>query len=373
MNLQIRSVETKSELKQFVQFPYDLYKGNKYWIPPIKSDEITDLTKEKNPAFEFCEAKLWLVYKGKKVAGRIAGIINHRYIKKWEDNAVRFGWIDFVDDREVVELLFSAVEKWAKEKGVDSIHGPLGFTDFDPEGTLIEGYEELGTLGAIYNYPYYGSHIEAMGYKKDVDWVEFQVKGPFPVDEKVARIAEVVKKRMGLRVLEVKKSKELLPYAHEIFEVLNAGFSKLYGFVELSPKQIDKYVKQYFSYIKPEYVPVVLDNDNRVVAFGITMPSLSKAFQKAGGNLFPFGFIHILKGMKKNKDVDLYLTAVRPDLQDKGVNAILIHETNKLFDLNKIEFVETNRELEENEKVQAQWKFYNHRQHKRRRCYRKAL
>lgn len=373
MGVIIKEVTNKSETKKFVNFQFDLYKNNKYWVPPLKADEVTDLSPDKNPAFEFCEAKLWLAYKDDKIVGRIAGIINRRYIEKWKNNYARFGWVDFIDDPEVSDALFDTAEKWAKEKGVESIHGPLGFTDFDPEGTLIEGYEEVGTLGAIYNYPYYPEHIERLGYKKDTDWVEYQVFGIKDIPEKVSRIANIVEKRLGLTIVKAKKAKDLLPYAHDIFHVLNAGFKDLYGFVELSPAQIDKYVKQYFSFIKPEYVPVILDKDGKVAAFGITMPSLSSAFQKAKGSLFPFGFWHILRAMKNNKGLDLYLAAVRPDLQDKGLNALFMHETNKLILKYNIEFVETNRELEGNEKVQAQWRHYNHRQHKRRRCYIKKL
>jgi hypothetical protein len=373
MSVVIKEVVSKSDLKKFVQFQYDLYANNKYWVPPLKSDEITDLSKDKNPAFDFCESKMWLAYKDNKIVGRIAGIINKKYNEKWKDNTARFGWLDFIDDEEVSQKLLKTAESWVKGKGIESIHGPLGFTDFDPEGTLIEGFEEVSTLGAIYNYPYYPKHIEKFGYIKDIDWVEFQVTGLVEVHEKVARIAEVVKARVGLEVLKVKSAKELLPYAHEIFHVINSAYRDLYGFVELSQKQIDKYVKQYFGFIKPEYVPVVLDKEGRIAAFGITMPSLSKAFQKAKGSLFPFGFYHILKAMKNNPNADLYLTAVRPDLQDKGVNAVLMHETNKLFVRNNIQVIETNRELEGNEKVQAQWSFFNTRQHKRRRCYKKKL
>ncbi|MBU1101303.1 MAG: hypothetical protein KKA84_12955 [Bacteroidetes bacterium] len=373
MGVIIKEVTNRSERKKFVNFQFELYKNNKYWVPPLKSDEVNDLSEDKNPAFEFCEAKLWLAYKDDKIVGRIAGIINRRYIEKWKNNYARFGWVDFIDDHEVSDALFETAEKWAKEKGTEFIHGPLGFTDFDPEGTLIEGFEEVSTLGAIYNYPYYPEHIEKLGYKKDTDWLEYQVFGIKDIPEKVSRIANIVEKRQGLTIVKAKKAKDLLPYAHDIFHVLNAGFKDLYGFVELSPAQIDKYVKQYFSFIKPEYVPVILDRDGKVAAFGITMPSLSRAFQKAKGSLFPFGFLHILRAMKNNKGLDLYLAAVRPDLQDKGLNALFMHETNKLILKYGIEFVETNRELEGNEKVQAQWRHYDHRQHKRRRCYIKKM
>jgi hypothetical protein len=256
---------------------------------------------------------------------------------------------------------------------MDSIHGPLGFTDMDGEGTLIEGFEETGTLGAIYNFPYYAEHIEKSGYVKEADWIEYEVTMNSEVNKTVQRIAQIALTRNNLTVLRVKKAKELLPYAKEIFFLLNEAYKDLYGFVELSDKQIDMYVKQYFSYIIPEYVPVVLNSDNKVVAFGITMPSLSDALLKSNGRLFPFGFIRILKAMKKSKKADLYLTAVSPAMQNKGINAILIHEVNKVFVKNGIEKVETNRELEINSKIQAQWKFFESRQHKRRRCYKKDL
>jgi hypothetical protein len=257
---------------------------------------------------------------------------------------------------------------------MSEVHGPLGFTDMDGEGTLIEGFEEMSLLGAIYNYPYYPKLIEQNGCIKDIDWVEFQVTMTSdPVPEKISRISEIALKRNNLHLLRVKKSKELLPYAREMFYLINNAYKDLYGFVELSDKQIDMYVKQYFGFVKPEYLPIVLNDKNEMVAFGITMPSLSKAFRKANGSLFPFGFIHILKAMKNNPGLDLYLTAVRPDMQDKGVNAVLMNEINKLIIDKKITTVETNRELEDNTKVQAQWRFFEHRQHKRRRCYKKEI
>jgi GNAT superfamily N-acetyltransferase len=373
MLITIKEVNTPKELKNFIKFPYLLYKGNPYWVPPMLLDEKKVLNKEKNPAFEFCDVKLWLAYKNGKIAGRIAGIINRRYIEAWKNNYARFSYIDFIDDTEVSKALFDAAEKWAIENNIEKIHGPLGFTDFDPEGMLVEGFEELGTFGAIYNYPYYVKHIEKYGYKKDVDWIEFQVKPPEQLLEKVDRIADIVSKKYGLKILRVKKAKELLPYGKEIFYLINRAYKDLFGFVQLSDKQIELYIKEYFGFIKPEFVPVVLDNQNKIVAFGITMPSLSKALQKNRGRLFPFGFIPMLKAMKNNNMADLYLVAVDPDMQDKGVNALLINEINKIFIKNKITLVETNRELETNLKVQAQWKEMDARQHKRRRCYIKNL
>jgi hypothetical protein len=373
MSVIIKEVENKSDLRKFIKFPFKIFKGNKYWVPPLIMDEFKTLIKEKNPAFDFCEAKYWLAYKNGEIAGRICGIINHKYNEKFKKKSARLGWVDFVDDEEVSESLFRTVETWAKEKGMTSIHGPLGFTDFDGEGMLIEGFEEVSTFGSIYNHPYYQRHIEKYNYEKDVDWLEFRVAFNESMPEKVSRIADAVAQREKLHILRVKKAKEMLPYARDIFYLINETYKDLYGFVELTDKQIDLYVKAYFGFIKPDYVPVVLDQNNKVVAFGITMPSLSEAMQKSKGKLFPFGFIYILKAMKNNPCADLYLTAVHPSLQNKGVNAMLINQTNTVFKKDKIKFVETNRELEGNAKIQAQWRFFDTRQHKRRRCYKKEL
>jgi hypothetical protein len=373
MNIQLKEVHTVRELRKFVSFQYSLYSGNNYWVPPLRADELKSLRADKNPAFDFCEATYWLAIHNGKIVGRIAGIINKRYNEKWNTKAARFGWFDCINDTEVSSALFNTVEQWARRNGMDSMQGPLGFTDMDGEGTLIEGFEEVSTLGAIYNYPYYPALLEHAGYSKDIDWIEYEVTMHAEIPETIKRIAEIALTRNHLTILKVKKAKELLPYAKEIFHVLNDAYKDLYGFVELSEKQIDLYVKQYFGFILPEYVPIVLDSQNHIVAFGIAMPSLSEALQKCNGRLFPVGFIHLIWAMKHQKRVDLYLTAVRPDMQNKGINAILIYETNKVFIKNKIAKVETNRELEVNVKVQAQWKYYEHRQHKRRRCYRKDL
>jgi len=373
MDVIIKELKAKKELKQFISFPYKLYKGNKYWIPPLKKDEFDILNKKKNPAFDFCDVKLWLAYENGKVVGRIVGIINHRYIEKWENKYARFGWIDFVDDENVAKALLETVEKWAKENGMEAVHGPLGFTDLDQEGMLIEGFEELGTIATIYNYPYYSKHLEKYGYSKDVDWIEFEVKVPKKVPEKIERIANIVKKKYKLTVLKTKSSKGLKPYAKEIFKVLNDAFEPLYGVVPLTEKQIENYIKQYIGTIPHKYISIILDESGKVGAFGITMPSLSKAFQKANGRLLPFGLIHILKALKHNNLVDLYLVAVRPDLQGKGVNTLIFKELIQISIDNKIEKAETNVELENNTKVQAQWKFFDRRQHKRRRCFIKHI
>jgi GNAT superfamily N-acetyltransferase len=373
MAVQLKEVTTLRELKKFAFFPYSLYRNNRFWVPPLRTEELNYLQKEKNPAFDFCDVKYWLALKDGKIVGRIAGIINKRFNERWNAKIARFGWFDFIDDSEVSSALLAAVEAWARASGMNHMHGPLGFTDMDGEGALVEGFEETSTLGSLYNYPYYTEHITTAGYLKDTDWIEFEVTMHPEVPEKIKRIAEIALERNKLKVLQVKKAKEIIPYAKEIFAVLNAAYKDLYGFVELSEKQVDMYIKQYFGFVRPEFVPIVLDAQGRVAAFGIAMPSLSRAMLKNNGRLFPFGAIRILKAIKNNRKADLYLTAVRPDLQNKGVNAILIYEMHKAFIKHNIQKVETNRELEDNSKIQAQWRFYDARQHKRRRCYKKDI
>jgi hypothetical protein len=360
MSVKIKEVLTKKDKRAFVKFPFTLYKDSPYWVPQITQDEVKLISKETNPAFEFCDAQYWLAYKNDEIVGRVGGIINHRYNEKVGKNCARFSQIDFIDDLEVSKALLDTVENWAKSKGAVLLHGPFGFTDMDPEGMLVEGFDELGTIATIYNHSYYPKHMEKHGYHKEIDWIEFELIPPKETPEK-------------MRLLKPKKAKDLLPYAPQVFDVINICYEELHGFVALTDKQIAAYTKQYFGFIMPDYVPIVVDQNDKVVAFGITMPSLSKAFQKAKGSLFPFGFIHILKAMKNNKRVDLYLTGVLPEYQDKGVNAVLMCEMNKLYAKHNIEKVESNPELETNTKVQAQWKFFEKRQHKRRRCYLKEF
>jgi len=373
MKITIEEVQSKRDLKRFISFPFELYAGSPYWVPPLRFDEMNTLRKERNPAFDSCKAAYWLALDNGNVVGRIAGIVNQKYNEIWGKKCARFGWVDFVDDRNVSEALFRTAESWAYRQGLDEMHGPMGFTDMDREGMLVEGFEELGTLATIYNYPYYPRHLEQLGYQKDADWVEYEMIPSQTIPEKVQRLATLVTERYHLTTLRPKKAKEILPYAREIFELINTTYAHLYGFVPLSEKQIDSYVKQYFGFIRPEYVPIVVDQHGRVAAFGITMPSMSLALQKTHGKLFPFGFIALYRAMNHNDRVDLYLTAVRPDFQDKGVNAILIYEMNVLYAKRKIMRVESNPELESNTKVRAQWRFYEGRQHKRRRCYLKHL
>jgi GNAT superfamily N-acetyltransferase len=373
MDIAIREVTDSSQLKAFIDFPYLLYKNNKYFVPQLKSDVADTLNRKKNPAFDFCEAKYWLAYKGDKVVGRIAGIINHAYIWKWKNKYMRFGWIDFENDEQIAKNLLAQVEIWAKENGLDAVHGPLGFTNFDNAGMLTEGFDQLGTFATIYNYSYYPLLMEKAGYGKDVDWVEYKIKVPEAEPEKLEKITAIVERKLGLNVAKARKIKDVLFYTKDIFCLLNSTYSDLYGMVPLTEKQVQYYTKKYLSFIRTDFVALVTDRKGELVAFGITMPSLSLALQKAKGSLYPFGFIHLSKALRKNKAADLYLVAVRKDFQGKGVNGLLMHELNRSYIKNKIEYAESNPELEQNKKVQSIWERYEAIQHKRRRCYIKYL
>lgn len=371
--VQIKEVTTRRELKEFIRFPFTLYANNPNWVPPLVRDEIDTLSKDKNPAFEYCDAKYWLAYQDGKVVGRIAGIINRKYIEKWNNRQARFGWIDFIEDFEVAKALTNTMEQWAASNGMEAVHGPLGFCDLDKEGMLIEGFDELGMMITIYNAPYYPEFMEKLGYGKDVDWLEFEIRVPEELPERVLKINDLVMKRLKLKILPAKKSTDFLPYAKDVFYLLNDAYKDLYGVVELTEKQIDAYVKQYFSFVNPDYVRIILNEENQVVAFGIAIPSLALAMKKAKGRAFPFGFVHLMKALKKNDRLDLYLVAVKPELQGKGINALLLADINQSAIKNGVKFAETGPELEENKDVQGLWKFYETRQHKKRRCYIKKL
>ncbi len=373
MSVEIHEVTSRRELKQFVKFPFKLYAQCEYWVPPLNTAEMMTLRKDKNPAFDYCEAKYWLAYKDGKIAGRIAGIINQRSIDKWGQRLVRIGWIDFVDDMEVSGALFATVEKWAAEKGMEGAHGPLGFTDMDNEGLLVEGFDKLPTIANIYNYPYYVDHFEKHGYAKVEDWIQYIFNASQPIPDKVQRINTLVMQKYNLRILNFTSVREVLPRAREVFEVLNASFANLYGFVSLTDKEIDYYVKQYFSFIKPEFVCFIADATDKIIGFGISMPSLSKAMQKAKGKLFPFGFIHILKALRKNDTIDLYLNGVLPEWQNKGVHSLYYSEMNKAYIRNNIKVAISNQQLESNTNAISAWKSYEKELYLRRRCYKKVI
>ncbi len=372
MTLTIKEVSNLDLLKKFVNFPYTLYSGNSYWVPSIRSNVLNTLNWEKNPAFEYCKAKYWLAYKGGKIVGRIAGIINPRFEERFNRRFARFGWFDFIDDAEVSNALLKTAEDWARAEKQEAIHGPLGFTNLDPEAMLIEGFNEVATLAASYHFPYYKEHMEHAGYSKDTDYVEFEIKVPKGKVEKISKLAEIVAKRNNLHFLNAKNRKELLCFAPQIFELMEEAYQH-YGVTPLTREQVDAYIDQYLGIIPPQFVPIVLDKDERMVAFGIAMPSLSKAMQKNKGKLFPFGFISVLHALRKNDKADLYLIAIRPAFQGMGVNAMLMTNMLDVFHEMGIKSVESNPELEDNYKVQSQWKHFETRQHKRRRIFIKKL
>lgn len=371
--VEVREVKTKKEFRRFINFHYQLYKGNPYWVPPLYKDEVDTLSKDKNPAFDYCDLTMWLAYKDGALKGRVACILNHNQQEKEGMLIARFGWIDYVDDVEVSEALIKTVEKYAKEQGAVKLTGPMGFCDFDKQGMLIEGFEELDSMVTLYNYPYYAKHIERLGYVKDVDMLTHQLINGERVPEKLERLAEVVMKRTKLRFVPLKKTKDVLSYAKGIFTVLNEAYEVLHGVTVIPERQMEYLTKQYFSFIDPDYIKIVVNENNEVVAFGIAMPSLSKALQKNKGRLFPFGFIPVLKALKKNDNLELYFVGIKPELQDKGVNAVLMAEMTKSGISKGIKVAETSVTLETNLKIQAFWKHWDHRLYKRRRFYIKDL
>lgn len=373
----IKQVETKKELKKFIRFNYELYKDNPYSVPDLYEDMLNTFS-EKNAAMDFCDAVYFLAYKDGEVAGRVAGIINRKANKTWNLNAVRFGWIDFIDDEEVSAKLIEAVEEWGRGKGMTEIQGPLGFTDLDAEGMLIEGFEELSTMATIYNYPYYQRHIERLGFEKETDWIEMLLTVPREtgLPERLKRIAEIVIKKYDLRIKKYTSAKKIAAdYGQDIFQLINEAFKPLFGYSELSQRQIDQYVKMYLPVLDLKLVSLITEANGRLIGVGISMPSLSRALQKAKGKLFPFGWWHLLKTLKlkKPKLLDLMLVAIKPEYQGKGVNSILFYDLLPIYIEEGYEYVETNVELESNEKVQQQWIYFERRQHKRRRCFKKKL
>ena len=379
-SIQIKRVETKKDLKQFIEFHYDLYKGNPYDVPNLYSDEVNTLSKDKNAAFDFCEAEYFLALKEGKIVGRVAAIINHKANEKWKKKDVRFGWIDFIDDIEVSRALFKAVEEYGRKKGMDDIVGPLGFTDMDPEGMLTWGFDKLGTMATIYNYEYYPQHMERLGgWKKDNDYVEYYLVVPEKSPEKYTKIAEMVEKRYNLHVRKLTK-KDIFQggYGKKLFDLINLTYSDLYGFSELTDRQIDQYVKMYFPLADLNLVTVIEDGnkDNQLAGLGITIPSLSRALQKCRrGRLFPFGWWHLLRAIKfhKTDGVDLLLMGFLPEYRSKGANALLFADLIPRYVDYGFKWGETQVEMESNEGVQSQWGPLDPINHKKRRCYRRSL
>ena len=376
MPLTIIPVTTKKEMKQFICFNYALYKDSPYAVPELYTDVRDTLDPNKNAAFEFCEAQPFIALRDGKVVGRIVAIINHKANSVWNKKAVRFGWVDFIDDVEVVDALFATVEQWGRERGMTEAHGPLGFTDFDPEGMLVEGFDRIGTMATIYNYPYYPVHLERMGYVKDVDWMEYLLTAPEALPEKHARITRIVKEKYGLRVVKyTSHSKFARERGVAIFELLNEAYADLYGFSALSPKQIQQYINSYLPLLDLRLVPIIVDKDDNLIGFGVLLPSLAKAFQKARGFMFPFGWWHLVKALKWNstQTTEMLLVAVKPEYQGKGAVALIFDDIIPVHNNLGYKWSESNPELESNSKMQAQWDYFERENHKRRRAYMKKI
>lgn len=373
MSIEIRSVSPdRKELKKYVKFGIDLYRGNDCYVPPLIFEEIETLMPSKNPAFDFCEAQSFMALRDGVPAGRITAIINRVVNERTGKREARFGFVDFVDDAEVVDALFRAAEEWSRQRGMTEMVGPMGFTDMDHEGMLIDGFDELGTMATIYNYPYYPVHMERMGYKPDVDWVEYRMTVPDSVPDKYLRIASLVERKYGFKTLHyTSRSRLKADYGRAIFDLINVAYNGLYGYSPLSDRQIDYYIDKYLGILRLDCISVVVDKYGKLVAFGISIPSFSRALQRSGGRLWPLGWYHLLKAIHgKNDVVDLMLVAVSPEYQNMGVNAMVFADLLPTYIKNGYKFAESNLELADNASVQLQWQYFERRQHRRRRAFR---
>lgn len=374
MKATIKEVSSQKDLRQFVHYPNELYKDNAFYVPTLESGDLATLDPKKNHAFEFCEGKYWMAYDGQgNIVGRIAGIINRQYNEKTGVDFARFGFMDFVDDDEVVDALFDTVEAWAREKGMKVMNGPLGFLEFDASGVLVEGFDELPTAYGKYNFPYYEPQLLRRGYVKDTDWVEYSVTMPDDISDWFSRTAKLVATRYKLHQADISSKKKMVSYFPQCIELLNDTYRNLHGFSELSKGQADDLIAQFVPNLNTDFVSIILDEDDKPVAFGISMPSLSRAMQKANGKLFPFGFIHILHAIRHNDTLDLLLIGIDEKYKGKGVNAMIFDKIAPFIKSYGIRHLETTRELEDNTSVQNMWNRFETRLHKRARCYKKNL
>lgn len=374
MTIKIKEVTSKQDLKAFVHFPNCLYKGNPYYVPQIESMDRDTLTPEKNHAFEVCEAKQWLAYGDKgEVVGRVSGIINRKYNEKTGEKTCRFGWIDFVDNQEVSKALMDVVEGYAKEKGMDTMSGPMGFLEFDSTGILVEGFDQIPTAYGKYNAPYYERHLLDLGYVKDVDFVEYRILVPKVIPERYARMSQLVSIKNDLHEAPVRNRAELAPYLDGIFKCLNNAYSGLHGFSELTKGQCDDLKRQFLGNVSIDYVSIILNADDQVVAFGVGLPSLAKALQKSNGSMLPFGWLHMMKALRKNDTIDLLLIAIDEKYKNKGVNAMIFNKFAQGITKNGIKYIESTRELEDNTSVQNLWHYLEHTLTKRARTYKKQI
>lgn len=376
MSVVIKTVSSKMDMKVFVRFANKLYKGNRYYVPSMPFDDLNTLDKDKNGAFDFCEAEYYLAYKDGQVAGRVAAIVNHKANQTWKVDQVRFGWIDFIDDIEVSSALLDAVVKFGKDRGMTQIVGPLGFTDFDPEGMLVEGFDRLSTMALIYNYPYYPEHMKRLGYYKETGWVEYRITIPDQLPDNHRRLSSLIKDRYGLKVRKMTRRQiRKENYGRKLFELINETYCVLYGYSLLSDKQIDQYVDLYLSLVDTKMLTFIENPEGELIAAGISIPSLSEALQKCNGEILPFGWWHIMKAMfwKKPDTLDLLLIGVRQDYQNKGVNSLLFVDLFENYKKMGFKYAETNANLETNAKVQAMWTPFEKELHKRRWVFGKEI
>ena len=377
MAVEIKEIQpTKRNLLKFVHFPInDIYRDSEYFVPPLVTDELNTLRADKNPAFDFCEAVYYLAYRDGKIVGRVAGIINHVCNERSGKKEARFSYIDFIDDAEVVDALIDAVTRWGKSKGMEHLTGPLSFTDMDPEGMLIEGFDRVGTSGGIYNYPYYPKHMERLGFVKDVDWIEMLITIPKDIPEKMVRISNIVADRYNLETIKYTNRKKLVAdYGDAIFKLINVAYDELFGYSPLTDKQIKHYIKMYLPFLPLDDLSMVIEKDTReLIAVGITIPSMSKALIKNRGRLFPLGWKYLINAFKHNDVVDLMLIGVKPEYQNKGVNSLIFNDLIEVFNRHGYTHAESNHELELNTKVLQQWEYFENEQHKRRRAYTKEI
>ncbi|WP_298540722.1 GNAT family N-acetyltransferase [uncultured Aquimarina sp.] len=369
----IKEITSKADLTTFVKFPFELYRDSPYYVPSIIKEELDVMNPKKNPVFKNAIAKYFLAYRNDKIVGRIAAIINWIEVKEQQKLKVRFGWFDVIDDIEVTKALLGKVAEFGKQHSLEYMEGPVGFSNMDKAGILIKGFEELNTMITWYNYPYYQKHMEQLSFEDAATWVEYKIKVPTETREKVIKFAKIIKERYQLQLLKFKKSKELLKYADDMFDLLNKTYSSLQTFVPIQQYQIEMYKKKYLPYLNPEYITCIADKNGKLIAFSIVMPSFSKALKKMNGKIYPLKFLHILKAQRRNDTAAFYLIGVDPEYQNKGVTALIFKEMNETFIRNGIEMVETNPELEENKAIQALWNDYEHEQHKMRRTYRKDI
>ena len=375
--VEIREVTTRQMLRRFVDFPNVLYKDVEQFVPSFYADDLDDWNPKKNPAFSYCEAKCFLAWRDGEIVGRIGAILSHKANETWGTQRMRFSQVDFIDDREVSAALFAAVEDWARSKGCNQVHGPLGFCDMDREGMLVEGFDERSMFITYYNHPYYNEHLQALGYAKDTDWVENLIEIPSADSEsaqKLRKLSEWLLKRGGYHKADITRRSQITPkHIEQVFQLVNKAYAPLYGVVLLSDEQIKKYAQKFLPMVTPDFLCLVLNAQEELVAFGVCVPSMAEALRRCRGRLFPTGWIHVLRSMKKNDTIDLLLIAVDPQLQGTGLNAIVMDHLLQGAQKMGIAYAETGPTLETNDKVQSQWKFFERRQHKRRRCYIKNL